>query len=361
VISPNGFVQKAAPIAKTARPPALLQLLRGGGGEGRQREKLLQILDGAAKRLKSPVLMMAALKARAAKEDHFVKVRGLIKDLIKRLEDETLAESSHKEFCDQQASQAVSDRDDAQSTKEEKDKKISIEETQVKSLTNEIAKLSAEISGNRKALLEATELREAEKANNEQVSADSQLSMERIDQAIEILHKFYDNALVQKKVGKFVPRDSDREGNTVGDLAPDDAFHEEYHGQQAASKGIFGLLEVLKSDFQKQISATQDSEEAAQGEFDTFKKENEKDTGNKEGSKDTKDTMVTDSKEELLDLTDSRKEAAASYDIAVEKLGKVRNMCVDKDETYEERTAKREQEIEALKQAHAVLEDWGSQ
>merc|ERR1740121_2246771 len=202
-------------------------------------------------------------------------------DLIKRLEDEALAESSHKQFCDQQAKEAVSDRDDAQSTKEEKDKKISIEETQVKTLTDDIAKLSAEIAGNRKALLEATELREGERSNNEQVVADSQLSMERIEEAIEILHRFYDNALVQKKVGKFVPKDSDRGGNTVGDLAPDDAFHEEYHGQQEASKGIFGLLEVLKSDFEKQISATQDSEETAQGEFDTFKGENEKDTGNK--------------------------------------------------------------------------------
>jgi len=363
VISPNGFVQKgeAPPRAKTARPPALLQLLRGRGGEGRQREKMLQILDGAAKKLKSPVLMMAALKARAAKEDHFVKVRGLLKDLIKRLEDEALAESSHKEFCDQRAKEAVSDRDDAQSTKEEKDNKISIEDTQVKSLTNDIAKLSAEIAGNRKAILEATELREGERVNNDQVIADGQLSMERIEQAIEILHKFYDNALVQKRVGKFVPKDSDREGNNVGDLAPDDAFHEEYHGQQAASKGIFGLLEVLKSDFQKQISATQDSEETAQGEFDTFKNENEKDTGNKEESKDTKDTMVTESKEELIDLTGSRKEAAASYDIAVEELEKVRNMCVDTDETYEERTANREQEIEALKQAHAILEGWEGQ
>jgi hypothetical protein len=305
--------------------------------------------------------MMAALKARAAKEDHFVKVRGLIKDLIKRLEDEALAESSHKQFCDQQAKEAVSDRDDAQSTKEEKDKKISIEDTQVKSLANDIAKLSAEIAGNRKALLEATELREGERANNDQVIADAQLSMERIEQAIDILHKFYDSALVQTRVGKFVPKDSDREGNTVGDLAPDDAFHEEYHGQQAASKGIFGLLEVLKSDFEKQISATQDSEETAQGEFDTFKKENEKDTGNKEESKDTKNSMVVDSKEELIDLTGSRKEAVASYNVAVKKLGKVRNMCVDKDETYEERTANREQEIEALKQAHAILEDWESQ
>jgi len=360
-MGPGGQRTRGPGSQQTRGPPAFLQLLRGRGGEAHQREKLLKFLDGAAKRLKSPVLMMAALKARAAKEDHFVKVRGLLKDLIKRLGEQALAESSHKEFCDQRAKAAVSDRDDAQSTKEENDKQISIEDTQVKTLTDDIAKLSAEIAGNSKGLLEATELREGEKANNDQVVADSQLSMERIEQAIEILHKFYDNALVQKGVRKFVPKESDREGNTVGDLAPDDAFHEEYHGQQDASKGIFGLLEVLKSDFEKQVSATQDSEETAQGEFDTFKTANEKDTGNKDESKDTKDTMVTESKEELIDLIGSRKEAVASYDIAVEELQKVRNMCVDTDETYEERTANREQEIEALRQAHDILEDWQSQ
>ena len=46
---------------------------------------------------------------------------------------------------------------------------------------------------------------------------------------------------------KYTPPNSDREGNTVGDVAPDFAG-DNYAGAQSESKGIVGILEVNPPD-----------------------------------------------------------------------------------------------------------------
>merc|ERR1712139_59041 len=118
------------------------------------------------------------------------------------------------------------------------------------------------------ALFEATELRKEEKADNEKTIADSEGGLEAVKGAIAVLKEFYENAFVQTG---FVPAGADRDGNTVKDLAP--ATQEgTYHGNQDAAKGIFGLLEVIQSDFERTIEKTTAEEEAAQAEFEEYEK-----------------------------------------------------------------------------------------
>ena len=117
-------------------------------------------------------------------------------------------------------------------------------------LTEEIDTLSKEIADLRKSLFEATELRAKEKAENEKTIADSEAGLEAVKNAIAVLKDFYDNAFIQ-----FVPKNAGRDGKTVSDLAPD-TFSGEYKGNQDAAKGIFGLLEVIQSDFERTIEVT---------------------------------------------------------------------------------------------------------
>ena len=46
------------------------------------------------------------------KADHFVKVRQLIKDLISRLKSQAEAEATHKEMCDEEMGNAITERDE---------------------------------------------------------------------------------------------------------------------------------------------------------------------------------------------------------------------------------------------------------
>merc|ERR1711937_446591 len=96
--------------------------------------------------------------------DHFVKVRGLIKDFIAKLDAE--AEAETKSFCDKEMSKAISTRDAEQAKIETYAADISRTEAEMAQLKSEIEILSEEIAGLYKSLKEAEELREAEKAEN---------------------------------------------------------------------------------------------------------------------------------------------------------------------------------------------------
>jgi len=73
---------------------------------------------------------------------------------------------------------------------------------------------------------------------------------------------------------------------------------------------------------------------------------------------DANNGRITTLNEELVTATDSLKGAKASHAAALGELEKLHSMCVAGAVTYEERVAQRQKEIEALKQAHSILEDW---
>merc|ERR1719316_1062835 len=100
--------------------------------------------------------------------------------------------------------------------------------------------------------------------------SESEAGAESVKLALGMLNKFYDNAFVQKS--KYVPPNADRDGNTVGDLAPE-VFDEKYHGAQAESKGIVGILEVILSDFERTNKKAEKDEKESKSSFETFEKD----------------------------------------------------------------------------------------
>jgi chromosome segregation ATPase len=305
-------------------------------------------------KLNSPVLSALAMKVHS-QEDHFVKVRTLIKDLLSKLKADAEAEATQKGFCDIEMKKAIDQRDEQQGIVEKSTAALAMMEAKVQQLTEEIATLSQQISDNKKALNEATTLREEEKAENEVTIADATAGKAAVESAIDVLKGFYENAFVQVK--KYTPPNSDRSGATVSDLAPEFA-NEEYKGSQDSSKGIIGLLEVILSDFDRSIATVTDEEETNQGEFEKFKGENEDDTEEKESSVTKKQGTIKDTEADIVDMKDALSSADESLKSALAELEKLHAMCVAGEESYAERVEKRNKEIAALKEAHAILEDW---
>merc|ERR1719507_542862 len=255
---------------------------------------------------------------------------------------------------------AVTKRDEQQSAIEDNKAQISAEEAKKAQLQEEIAELSKEIADLKKALQEATELRAAENLEYEKTKAEAGAGKEAVAQAISFLKDYYGSFLQRST---FVPANSDREGKTVADLAPE-VFDAEYNGNQDASKGIMGLLEVILSDFDRTATTSEAEEKQAQKDYDEFKKTNEENTVDKEGS-DTvvgsvpkKESEITGIDTALTGLQDDLKTAQGLHQDALELLAELHTQCVAGEETYEERVANRKKEIEALKEAHNILEDW---
>merc|ERR1740121_2393941 len=157
----------------------------------------------------------------------------------------------------------------------------------------------------------------------------------------------------------YVPPNADRDGKSLNDLAPA-AADEDYKGKQEESNAIIGLLEVIKSDFERtEITVTQE-ESDAQDDYDDLKEDLDKSTKNKQAAINTKEGQVGDAKDDIVLFTQRKRDADASLKIALAKLEELHGICVAGEETYEERVAKRKKEIDALKEAHAILENWQS-
>jgi len=70
--------------------------------------------------------------------------------------------------------------------------------------------------------------------------------------------------------------------------------------------------------------------------------------------------QIADIKSDILDEQAALKDAKTLHASALESLESLEAMCVQGEETWEERKKKRMEEIEALKEALAILEDWQS-
>jgi chromosome segregation ATPase len=308
----------------------------------------MSYIKGQAKKLKSDNLAALAIRM---KEDHFVKVRGMIKDLVSKLEADASAEADQKAWCDEEMEKSTSKRDENIGAMEGDLASKSSAEAKIAKLEEEIATLMSEVAALRKSLNEATELRGQEKAENTKTLADANAGLAGVTKAMKILKDFYDSALIQYK-----PPKGDASGNTVGDLAPD-SFSGEFHGNQDAAVGIIGQLDVIKSDFEGTIDATNTAEDTAESEFNTYKGDVETDIDTKEGDIKSKTGEVASTEGDLADYKDDLHTHTVLKADALKELAKLQPACVDTGSDYAEKVARREQEIESLKNAYVIFDE----
>jgi len=323
---------------------SFLQMRHRGNGV----KQVVQFLTAHAKLLKTSSFdkLLAQL---VSGQDHFERVRQLIKDLITRLTDHATAEATQKSWCDTEMKNAIGSRDGQATKMEESSSKIEVTRAQILQFKSEVDQLSQEIAQAHKAVAEMTELRNQEQAQNNRIVADSKKGKELIDQAIVILNKFY-TGFLQAPV-------MDRAGNTVDDLAPA-TFTGEYKGNLDASKGIIGMLEVIAADFDRTNQQTTTAESDAQSSFGTEKGNLEAEITQKGSEKSTKESDIKSKEADLTGFQDDLNTAKTIHSQALFELEKLKPACVEGGETYAQRRAQREKEIQSLKEALQILEEW---
>lgn len=286
--------------------------------------------------------------------DHFAKVRGIIKDLIARLEDDAEAEATQKSFCDEEMKKAVEKRDEETANMETYSADIDKTKSQIIDLNEKITELGTEIAELHKSLNEMTEMRNQEKAHNEQTIADSTSGAESINEAITILNDFYGAKLLQTGVRRQAP--TDRDGNTVGDLAPE-TFEDGDGRKHDESKGIIGLLEVIASDFERTKTKVTAAEEEAQSSYEAEETRINGEIDAKGEEKDGLESDVKTKESDLVEFRDNLKESTTIHEQALDELETLKASCVEGEESYAQRRAERQKEIEALQEALKLLEE----
>jgi prefoldin subunit 5 len=309
---------------------------------GDDQSKVVLYLQMRAKELNSRVL--SALATRAG-SDPFKKVKKMIKDLIVKLLEEANEEATHKGWCDTELGTNEHTRKEKSDAVETLTAEIEELQASIAKGTEDITTLTQQIGELDAAVAKATKLREAEKAKNTETIADAQEAQTAVAQALTVLKEFYAKAA---KATAFVQKKGGQEPPPVFDDEP-------YTGMGGESGGVVGMLEVIESDFARLQATTKANEATAQKEYDDFMNESELDKTKKASDIEHKTQKKQDEEEALeqkkVDLSGTQKE----LDAALRYFDKLKPSCVDSGVSYADRVARREAEIDALKEALKIM------
>jgi len=270
-----------------------------------------------------------------AGEDPFSKVKTLISDLIVKLESEASAESSEKAFCDEEIAKTEAKKSELDSDISSLTTKIDSASTKSTKLKGEVKALQAELAELASSQAEATKMRQEGHANYVTAKADLELGLSGLQKAISVLRDYFGAAAA------FVQQPSAPVGYTP-----------------STSKGssIIEILEVVESDFAKNLATEEAEESDAAAAY-------EKATQEYELTKTTKTQDVKYMEKEYMALDKTVAETSADKETVSTELMSVmeydatlKKRCVAMPETYESRKAAREAEIAGLKEALQILE-----
>merc|ERR1719377_23331 len=290
-------------------------------------------------RLNSRVLSQLAVRVA---DDPFEKVKKMIKDLIVRLMEEANEEAEHKGWCDTELSTNEQTRKEKTNAVETLHAEADELEASIAKLTEDIAELTTAVAELDAAMAKATEIRQAEKAKNAETIKDAQDAQTAVAQALTVLKEFYAKAAEATALLQQQPE------------APE-IFDKPYKGMQGESGGVVGMLEVIQSDFARLEEETAAAEAQAQKEYDQFmddsavdKAQKQKDIEHKTAKKQNQEQALEEKK---TDLEGTQKE----LDAALAYYEKLKPSCVDAGVSYEDRVARRKEEIQSLQEALKIL------
>jgi len=328
------FIQ-ASPRQKLRGVASLVQKTdQALSAEYAHKVKVVDTLMAASQRLKSPELQLIALRVTA---DPFKKVKKLIQELIERLVTQAAEEATQKGWCDTEMGKATSNRDNTMQKVSVLNAETANLEAIKEKLEEETSVLRGEISELQSALSKQTKIRTTDKLENMETIDTAKDGLAAVKDAYDVLKSFYKSAkkakvsLVQKHGGP-------------------------YKGNQAKGGSILSMLEVIIGDFERTVRVTTKAEKTMKREFVQFE------TTTK-ASIATKDTVKANKEMELADTTLKIKENMANLakqqmllDDSLKELEDLKPACVDTGMSYEERVAKRKEEMESLKTALCTLD-----
>ena len=180
-----------------------------------------------------------------SKADIFEKVKGLIRDMVAKLEADAQADATKKAYCDKEFAETNQKKSDKTAEVEKLAAKIASSSANSAKLKEEVATLQAELAELVREQAEMDKIRAEEKGAFEVNSAEMEKGLNGIKMALKVLNDYYAQA---------------------------DKAHSSSDG---ASSGIIGLLEVCESDFSKGLAEMKAAEESAISTYETETKQNE--------------------------------------------------------------------------------------
>jgi len=277
--------------------------------------------------------------ANMATSDPFVKIRGLIEDMIAKLLKEAEEEATQKAFCDAEMGKSKTSQEEKTMTMDKLQARIDGATSTISENTEAIKTLESEIAEIDKAQAEATTIRTKEKEDYMVASKDFKDSAEAVAKAIEVLKNFYEGSFIQVTAKTGLKSKQPSFGGAKSDIA----------------STIISVLEMSEEDFTTLLAETEATEDEAAKAFKALTDENKVSKATKEAEAKGKASEVKSLTVQLGHSKEDHASTSSELDAVNAYIDKLRPQCEEKAMSYAEKKAKREAEIAGLKEALEIL------
>jgi len=301
------------------------------------RSRISSKLQQLGKKYHSFALMQLAGRASS---DPFVKIRGLIEEMIAKLMKEAQEEASQKAFCDKEMGESTKSQEIKTATIAKLTARMDEAATTIATLKEAVKTLQAEIAEIDSSQSEATAIRTEENEKNVKAMKDFKDSADAVIAAIGVLKSFYEGALIQTKATTQRKSGQPSFGSAKTD----------------AGSGIISVLEVAESDFTRLYAETETEEDAAAAAYEKLSKENAVSKATKEADAKGKESEIKSLTVQLDQHTEDHSTTSDELDAVNAYIDKLKPQCESKVMSYAEKKAAREAEIAGLKEALSILE-----
>jgi len=298
--------------------------------------EITRMLRDLSKKHHDPLLAQLASRINSemrygggSKSDVFAKIKGLVQDMINKLEAEAAADATEKVFCDKELKETRDKKADKDAEIEKISAKIDKMASASKQLKSEVANLQSELSELATSQATMDRIRSEEKALYASSKAETEKALEGVKKALKVLNEYY--------------------------AKTSEAAH--IHGDvDGTGTGIISTLEFCESDFSKGLAELVQTESTAVRDYEAQTKQNEitKTTKEQDAKYKTKEAASLD--KSVTEYESDKAGVTTELSAVSEYLSQLEGRCIAKAETYTERKARREAEIQGLYDALQTLD-----
>jgi len=319
-----------------------------GGAATQEQQVLLRrvssMLAEVGTRLQSPRL---SLMATAAQLDAFTQVKAEIDKMVAELTKQQQDEIDHRDWCIKEMNDNKRDTAAAYAKKESLETKIADLEKSIETMTSEIDASTKAISETQESMKRASEIREGEDADYQQTVQDQRLTQMILKKALARMKEVY---LLQRKPGAPHIQTS----GTHTDPGNGPARFDKYEKNAGGAK-VVSMLEEIIADSVKAEDDAMAAEEDAQTAYEQMMKQS--------------NDMIIAASKKISDLKGARATATGDLTMAKEDFKQTIVDLSDLNDTmsglvkackyildnFDARQAARAAEVDALKEAKAIL------
>jgi len=289
------------------------------------RSKVVSQLRAAARSQHSLALEQLAVRAGG---DTFGKVKGLIRDMLARLQKKAAAEMEKNAYCNQQKDENTAKRDDQEGKLNGFSARLESGNADLAGLKADVATLSEQVANLGDSMATMTALREKEATAYAHDAEAYKVMLSGLQAAIQTLREYYSTSGAA---------DHSKKSDSAG--------------------GIVAMLETFEQDSANAEAEAELAEANAIKAFKKFMQDSKMDDAAKQAGIKSKQGELARLSQLLRDLSNDVDGAQAELDATLQYLAKLKEDCTHKPQSFEERAAAMQAEIASLKQALTILSE----